>query len=150
MRNSISVALVVIAICISVVATFTANVAIAHGADLGIVRFGGSTGLALALVVGLMGLMLKPTPVVRSSVASVVMPMATSWPIYVHEVQADFFEGFVPGEEGFDARVVATWTDVMPVSCVRDMAGHEDLPFVARSFLRNGAQCTSTVYLRKG
>lgn len=149
MRNSISVILVLIAIMISIVATFTANIAIAHGADLGVVRLGGSTGLLLALIVGLMGLALKPTSAVRSNVVSVV-PTSTDWPIYTHEVEADFFDGFIPGEEGFDARAVQTWADVMPVSTVREMAEHEELPFVVQPFLRTGAQCTGTMYLRKG
>lgn len=148
MRSSISVALLIISIIIAIVSTFGASFASAHGAGLGVVQAAGGTGLLMALIVGLMGLAVKPSPMQRSNVVSVVAPTATLWPVYQHE--ADFFEGFIPGEEGFDAREVQTWEDTLPVSTVRDMAEPEDMPFVAQSFLRRGGQCTSTVYLRKG
>lgn len=59
MRNSTSISLVIISIIIAVVATFGGGIAQAHAAN-GFIAANGGFGLLAALLIGLLGIALKP------------------------------------------------------------------------------------------
>lgn len=115
MRNSISVILVVIAICIAVVSTFCGGVTEAHAAG-GFIAAGGGYGMIIALVLGLLGTALKPV-----NGPSKDDRLAASFILAAHEERQDalaawpIWEGFVLPSLSTDESAVRLVSDGIEV-----------------------------------
>lgn len=107
MRNSISAALVIVAIIVAVGATFAGGISQVHAAG-GFHAANGGFGMLIALLLGLVGIALKPNTTSSAIKAELADEQLTAKFVFaarnamweqstpVVNVEADFFDGYVP------------------------------------------------------